>query len=173
MSGTSTSAIELKQKQPSQISQSRHVLADGEVFTPFSGSTLMTVMNQSAVRCRWGFKDKYKQLLQKWWPPGRQHVGEQDKRRRSPVLSYSLPFACTPFYVSNTASFNHFDFEHWPLMAPRGLLHQRSRQTSPHCDGDWYSFNRKSVAHISHVAMEKWWKAASGETIKRMRETSV
>lgn len=44
MSRTSTSAIELKQKQPSQISQSRHVLFDGEVFTPFSGSTLMTVI---------------------------------------------------------------------------------------------------------------------------------
>lgn len=74
-------------------------------------------------------------------------VDERDRRRKS-----LPPF---PFYVSNKASFNHFDFEHKPLMAPKGSLRQPSLQISSIRKGKLCNFNRNPVAQISHM---RWWK---------------
>ena len=89
------------------------------------------------------------------------------------TLSLSLTLHLSPFYVFNKASFNHFDFEHKPLMAPKGRLRQPSWQIPSVRTGKWYNFNRNPVAHIAGAVMEEWWKAASWERISRMREERV
>ena len=78
-------------------------------------------------------------------------VDEQDRRRKSLPRSDSLSLPPSPFYVSNKASFNPFDFEHKPLMAPRGSLQQPSLQISSIRKEKLYNFNKNPVAGISHV----------------------
>lgn len=74
-------------------------------------------------------------------------VDEQDRRR------ISLP--PSPFYVSNKVSFNHFDFEHKPLMAPKGSLRQPSLQISSIQKEKLYNFNKNPVTLIPHVRWRK------------------
>ena len=151
---------------------------DGGVLTSISFITLMDIMNQSAISWQRSLRHKSEQTSAPNETPAALKTARCWWAAREEKISFSSPVSLSRkpplFYVSNKASFNHSDFEHKPLMAPRGSPRQPSWQIPSVWNGKWYHFNRNPVALKSHA----WWwkndeKLHRGKKIKRMREAGV